>query len=107
MTSTVCPICTPLSFGEPPFSADVRPNLACTANPKGPITNSDLKLAGIIAHQDVLAQETDIRETTTSTGTDNTAALAWQTKQAVSSTGPAAYLLRLSALHRRDFRYQC
>ena len=90
-----------------PFSEDVRPNLACTANPTGPITNSDLELAGIIAHQDVLAQETDIRETTTSTGTDNTAALAWQTKQAVSSTGPAAYLLRLSALHRRAFRYQC
>ena len=75
------------------------------ANPKGSITNSDLELAGSIAHNDVLAQAADVREKTTHNSYDNIAAVFWQRKGATTTLGPAAFLLRLQALHQRFFRY--
>jgi hypothetical protein len=39
-------------------------------------------------------------------GTDNTPALAWQGKGSVSITGPAAYILRMQALHQRFHRWR-
>ena len=77
-----------------------------SSNPDGSINNSELELAGYIAGNDVVARERDVAEVTTASGTDNTASLAWSTKGAVSATGPAAYLLRLQAMHQRLFRYQ-
>ena len=70
------------------------------ANPKGSITNSDLELAGSIAHNDVLAQAADVREKTTHNSYDNIAAVFWQRKGATTTLGPAAFLLRLQALHQ-------
>jgi hypothetical protein len=39
-------------------------------------------------------------------GSDNTPTVAWRTKGSTSTTGPAAYLLRLGALHQRHYRYK-
>ena len=88
------------------FPPDIVEALVSFENPKGAINNSELELAGYVAHQDVLTQHRDIAETTTATGTDNLASLGWSSRGAVSAEGPAAYLLRLSALHQRWFRYQ-
>ena len=88
------------------FPEDISSQLVSWENPKGKITNSDLELAGILGHNMVLAQLTDLSELTTATGTDNLPALSWSTKRAVSSTGPASYLLRLQSMHQRLHRYQ-
>ena len=57
-------------------------------------------MAGTIAHQDVLAQAKDIVKVNVKIGTNNTPALYWQTKGSTTTTGPAAYLLQLVALHQ-------
>ncbi|EJK60709.1 hypothetical protein THAOC_18890, partial [Thalassiosira oceanica] len=88
------------------FPEDIVNALVSDSNPKGVINNSELELAGIVATNDVLAREVDVREATTATGTDNLPALSWSTKGAVSAKGPAAYLLRHQAMHQRVFRYQ-
>ena len=54
----------------------------------------------------VLSRLVDLTELTTATGTDNTPAQSWTTKEAVSSSGLALYLLRLQAMHQRLHRYQ-
>lgn len=88
-----------------PFPADVQQSLVSFDNPAGTISNSDLELAGTIAHHDVLVHALDVREKTIYTLTDNTPAAAWQSKGSTTTTGPAAYLLRLQALHQRQYRY--
>ena len=88
-----------------PFPQWVRDQLACWENPTGPITNSDLELAGSIAHNDVLAQVADVAERTTHNCYDNIATVYWQRKGATTTIGPAAYLLRLQELHQRFYRY--
>ena len=75
------------------------------SNPTGTITNSDLELAGSIPHNDILAQAADVREKTTHNSYDNIAAVFWQQKGATTTLGPAAFLLRLQALHQRYYRY--
>ena len=70
------------------------------------LSQSDLELAGTIGHDSVLASSVPIQHLTTCTFTDNTPTVAWQHKGSVTSTGPAAYLLRLSALHCRHHRYK-
>ena len=87
------------------FPPHVQSELVSTANPRGAINNSDLELAGQIAHLDVLAQHHDCRERTVSTLTDNISARSWQRKGSTTTLGPAAYLLRLQALHQRHHRY--
>ena len=73
--------------------------------PKGTITNSNLELAGTLTSHDVVAHLFDVRERTTATVTDNTPTMWWQTKGSASTTGPAAYLLHLQALHQCYHRY--
>lgn len=87
------------------FPPCIRDQLVSWSNPTGTITNSDLELAGTIAQHDILAQAADIRECSIATFTDNTPAQAWQHKGSTTTTGPAAYLLRLQALHQRHYRY--
>ena len=89
-----------------PWPAEVAQQLVSTSNPDGSINNSELELAGTLAGNDVLAHEVDLTETTTATGTDNSAGLSWSTKGAVSTSTPAAYLLRLQSIHQRRYRYQ-
>jgi hypothetical protein len=88
-----------------PFPIEIQKDLVSFSNPKGKITNSDLELAGTIGQHDVLVHHIDCRERTIHTLTDNTPALAWQTKGSTTTTGVPAYLLRIQALHQRHFRY--
>ena len=87
------------------FPPQIQAELVSTTNPRGAITNSDLELAGQMAHLDVLAQHYDCRERTVSTLTDNISARSWQRKGSTTTLGPAAYILRLQALHQRHHRY--
>jgi hypothetical protein len=87
------------------FPATLQSQLVSWDNPNGTITNSDLELAGTIAQHDILVHAADVREATIATLTDNTPAQAWQIKGSATTTGPAAYLLRLQALHQRYHRY--
>eukprot|EP00536_Pseudo-nitzschia_multiseries_P018703 jgi/Psemu1/56891/gm1.56891_g len=87
------------------FPKWVSAQLVSFDNPEGSITNSDLELAGSIAHNDILAQAGCVHARTTHNCYDNTAAVYWQWKGTTTTTGPAAYLLRLQALHQRLFQY--
>jgi hypothetical protein len=88
-----------------PFPLSIQQQLLSFANPTGTVTNSDLELAGVITHQDVLAQHFDIRESTTATICDNTPAVFWSRKESTTTLKAPAYLLRLSSLHQRFHRY--
>jgi hypothetical protein len=87
------------------FPWDIQAALVPTANLHGAITNSDLELAGAIAHQDVFVQDVNCGERTTSGLCDNIPAAAWYHKGSTTTTGPTAYLLHLSSLHQPHFRY--
>jgi hypothetical protein len=88
-----------------PFPTHIQDRLVSFSNLKGDITNSDLELAGSVAQLDILAQHVGARERTVQLLHDNTAAVYWQRKGSTTTTGPAAYLLRLQALHQRFYRY--
>jgi hypothetical protein len=94
----------PLVWQEP-FPSSIQRDLVSFDNPNGSITNSDLELAGVLCHQDILAHSTDCCELTLATLCDNTPAVAWIKRGSVSNNSSAAYLLRLFALHRRHHRY--
>jgi hypothetical protein len=87
------------------FPPDITASLVSWANPAGTITNSDLELAGSLAHHDAAVQCFDLRERTILSKTDNTPTLFWQRKGSTTTTGPPAYLLRAQALHQRHHRY--
>lgn len=88
-----------------PFPQWVRDNLVSFSNPHGTITNSDLELLGGIAHQDVLAQHVNLRGRTVAPLSDNTPQISWTHKKSTTTTGPAAYLLRLSSILQRHSRF--
>ena len=83
---------TPHMCGGPPFPSSVQQALVSTDNPSGSITNSDLELAGTIAHEATLAAVQDLRHCTIATFSDNTPAVAWGNKASTTTTGPASYL---------------
>jgi hypothetical protein len=87
------------------FPTWITNRLVSFANPKGDINNSELELAGSVAQHDILANVADVTERTVHNSYDNTAAMYWQRKQATTTVGPAAYLLRLQSLHQRAHRY--
>ena len=86
------------------FDAAVRSSLVTAAHPRGTINNSDLELAGIVAHQDVLAQHVEVDLLTFAILGDNAASLVWARKGSTTTTKPPQHLLRLAALHQRHFR---
>ena len=89
------------------FPQHVQDRLVSSDNPRGSVTNSDLELAGSIAQDDILSQALPGQShLSTCTFSDNTPAVSWKTKGSTTTTGPAAYLLQQSALHRRHYRYQ-
>lgn len=87
------------------FPETVTSELVSFGNPTGTITNLDLELAGGIGEEDVLLQEVDCTGRTTLQLGDNTPSIVWHNKGSTSTTGPAAYLLRMKSLHQRHFRY--
>ncbi|CAB9530384.1 hypothetical protein SEMRO_2856_G338750.1 [Seminavis robusta] len=87
------------------FDDTIQQSVVSFDNPTGTITNSDLELTGLLAHQDVLAQEFCLRGRTIVPLGDNTPAVAWHQRGSATTTGPAAYLLRLNSIHQRHYRY--
>ena len=88
-----------------PFPAHIQARLVSFDNPLGDITNSDLELAGLIAQQDIITQAVNCRGRTIVPLSDNTPTVAWHHKHSTTTTGPAAYLLRLNSIHQRHYRY--
>ncbi|EJK51654.1 hypothetical protein THAOC_29155 [Thalassiosira oceanica] len=94
------------------FTEDVASQLVSWSNPDGIINNSELELAGVIGHNDILANCTNIQDiymSFKSIGNSPSGTHSWATKGAVSSTGPSSYLLpvlRLKSMHQRAHRYQ-
>jgi len=89
-----------------PFPKYIQDAIVSSSNPDGDVTNSDLELCGTVAHDDILASEVPVSHLTTCNLSDNTPAVAWRTKGSTTTTGPAAYLLQLSSLHQRHYRYK-
>ena len=85
------------------FTQAIQKELVSFDNPTGKISNCDLELAGSVAHADVIAQFTDVRERTLQHLYDNTPTVYWQRKGSTTATGPPAYLLRIQAIHQRHF----
>ena len=98
------PFCSPIVW-RVTWPKTISAALVSRDNPTGTITNSDLELAGAFLHHACAAACFDIRERTVKSSTDNTPTLYWERKGSTTTTGPAAYLLRLQALHQRFHRY--
>ena len=75
------------------------------AIPQGSITNSDLELAGHVAHNDILASHASIQGSAIESFTDNTPTLYWCKWGSISTKVQAAFLFRLQALHQRYYQY--
>lgn len=95
---------TPILWREH-FPGDIVSDLVSWENPRGRINNSQLELAGGIAHQDVLLQEVDCSGRTIAPLGDNTPAGVWHHKGSTSTTGPTAHLLGINSMHQRHYRY--
>jgi hypothetical protein len=87
------------------FDPSVQASLVTNDNRAGAISISDLELAAMIGHKDVLAQHSPVHETTIWLAIDNRAALSWSNKGSATSSAARAYLLRLNALHQRAYHY--
>ena len=89
-----------------PFPSQVQDRVVSWDNPRGTITNSDLELAGTIAHLEVLTSHCpSLAGETVQTFSDNTPAVYWQQKGSTTTGKAAAYLLQTSAFHQRQHRY--
>ena len=87
------------------FPQHIQDRLVSSSNPTGDITNSDLELAGLLAQQDIIAQLVNCRGRTILPLGDNIPMVAWHHKHSTTTTGSAAYLLRLNSIHQRHYRY--
>jgi hypothetical protein len=88
-----------------PFPLHIQQRLVTDDNPGGDPSISDFKLAGVVAHQDILAQSIDAHSCTFTILNDNSPAVSRASKGSITSRNSAAYLLRLSSLHQRHHRY--
>ena len=88
-----------------PFPPDIQSRLISTENPTRDITNSDLEQAGMLAQADVTNTMFDLRDRMLATLNDNIAAISHNNKGAITSDQAAAYLCRLTSLHRCHHRY--
>lgn len=97
--------------GHPPmvwraaFPPAIQRELVTGDHKTGTISISDLELSGTLAHVHALTQVTDVAERPIWLAGDNRASLAWATKGSATASTARAYLLRLSALHQRFYRY--
>lgn len=81
-----------------PFPPTIQRRLVSHWNPRGDITNSDLKLAGTIAHQAVLGVHQPVIGESCHTFCDNTPAVSWRQKGSATTTKATAYIFRFAAL---------
>lgn len=87
------------------FPPHIQAALITHDTPHGSISVSDLELAGIIAHKDILATTAVTAEHTIWLAGDNRASIVWARKGSATAVTARAYLLRLNALHQRRHRY--
>ena len=87
------------------FSPGVSAALITSDNRHGSISISDLELAGMIAHKDILCHTRDVAERTIWLASDNKAAVSWSGKGSATSVAARAQLLRFNAVHQRHYRY--
>jgi len=87
------------------FPPEVTADLVSDANPTGNINNSQLELAGKIAHLDTLVQQFDCSGWMLVPLGDNIPEVAWSHKGSVTTLGATGYLLRLDSVHQRHFQY--
>lgn len=87
------------------FPQDIVDNLVSIDNPNGEVTNSDLELAATVAQHDIIAHTTNVVDATVGTLHDNTPTVYWNRNGSATTQGAPAYLLRLQALHKRQFGY--
>lgn len=73
--------------------------LVTADNRSGALSISNLELAGIIAHKDIVARAHNNRERTLWIASFNRAAVSWATKGSATSLTAQAYLLQYNALH--------
>ena len=96
---------TPDGSITPLLWRQIQCQLVSFSNPDGTINNSGLELAGLVAHNNVLAMAAKVEERTIHNVYNSMAAVFWQPKGAFTTTGPLAYLLHLQALHQHQFHY--
>jgi hypothetical protein len=87
------------------FPHKVASELVTAENPTGSVSISNLELAATVAQSDVLCQLVDVTGRTTHTIHDNMATVWWRQKGSTTTMSPAAYLLRLQAIHQRHHIY--
>ena len=74
---------------------DITNNVVSNKHPKGTITNSDLKMAGVFLHEAVLEAHLGpaMRGNQIAIGCNNLPAIAWATRMASCSTSPISFCL--------------
>lgn len=83
---------------------DIRDRLVSFANPTGDISNSDLEMAGLLAHYLVLEHLVDLQFTHVAAWSDNTPTVSWANKLSSSKSMVASRLVRALALRLRANR---
>lgn len=77
---------------------DITDSICSVSNPTGPITNSDLEMAGMLLHYLVLEQLVDLKHVHVAAWCDNTPTVSWTNKLNSSKSRIAAKLVRALAL---------
>ena len=87
-----------------PWPSDIIVKIVSSTNRDRMITNSNLELVEIVLHEAILlAAVTDARLAAPHSGSDNTPTASWSTKEFSTINPVVAELLRLRALHLRQF----
>ena len=88
-----------------PFPIDIFHQVVSNAYLQVTVTNSDLEFSGTIGHDEVLENSIDITHLADCSLSENTPDIAWRTKVRTTTTGTTAYLLEVSSLHIKHYRY--
>jgi hypothetical protein len=85
------------------FPPDITSQVISDKNPAGVLTNSDLKMAGVLYHFLALEQMgVPLRHASVTIGCDNSPAVAWTQRMAARAASPVVYcLLRGLAMWKR------
>lgn len=80
------------------WPADIRNNVVSFSNPRGTITNSDLEMAGMLAHYLVLEHLVALKHVHVAAWCDNTPTVSWTNKLSSSRSQVAGRLTRALAM---------
>ena len=87
-----------------PWPPYIVASLLSSANPQGTITNSNLKLAALVLQEAAFLKAVHkTRMAAPRSGSDNTLTVSWSTHEAFMINPVVADLLRICALHSKDF----